>query len=504
MEKRPTRAAEATRSLLRRLCRRRKTRGQEGAPKRRPEPARRAPSRHLLRRLGSRAGEAACTLGRGLISTRFALTLCIALIALGLVSLGVGVCGRMEQAARTALDVAKLNVAAVEAQELARALSGQRVSSISASSDGHPVLSRGAGASDSHDESGDDGRADSGNNTGTAGSGGSDDAGAPPPLPARSVETILAEDAGMDLISARLEQQDAQATAPSHRDESAENGESGDEIDELIRSGVAAMIGGDMRRCILDLQAAYEINPNHPALLYYYGMAYDKLLNPDKAREYYTRVFRMRERAGRYFERASRRLTYGMARPSDMRGKLSFGPCRTQHTYDPATGESVHLLLPVLLAAGEEVLPEDIKIEIQMFDLINGRKIDFNRLADPQPAWEHDIQTFADGEENLIVTYSIPPLSTEQRDIYGDVRYYGFTAKLLYKGEPLDCISTPSALILHEQMLNNRRNILPGGLLPDDGLNYEEALPVSDFLDEQGNLPGAVENIPTELPENPS
>lgn len=502
MEKRPTRAAEATRSLLRRLCRRRKTHRRQGteAPHLRVQRAHRWPALH---RLVARAAYAARALGRGLISTRFALTLCIALIALGLVSLGVGVCGRMEQAARTALDVAKLNVAAVEAQELARALSGQRVSSISASSDGHPVLSRGAGASDSPDESGADNSADSGDNTGTADSGGSDDAGAPP-LPARSVETILAEDAGMDLISARLEQQDAQATAPSHRDESAENGESGDEIDELIRSGVAAMIGGDMRRCILDLQAAYEINPNHPALLYYYGMAYDKLLNPDKAREYYTRVFRMRERAGRYFERASRRLTYGMARPSDMRGKLSFGPCRTQHTYDPATGESVHLLLPVLLAAGEEVLPEDIKIEIQMFDLINGRKIDFNRLADPQPAWEHDIQTFADGEENLIVTYSIPPLSTEQRDIYGDVRYYGFTAKLLYKGEPLDCISTPSALILHEQMLNNRRNTLPGGLLPDDGLNYEEALPVSDFLDEQGNLPGAVENIPTELPENPS
>lgn len=500
MEIKPTRAAEATRSLLRRLCRRRKTRGQEGAPKRRPEPARRAPSRHLLRRLGSRAGEAACTLGRGLISTRFALTLCVALIALGLVSLGVGVCGRMEQASRAALDVAKLNVAAVEAQELARALSGQRVS---ASSGGHPVLSRGAGASDSPDESGTDGNADSGNNTGTPSSDGSEDAGAPP-LPARSVETILAEDAGMDLISQRLEQQDAQATDSAHRDESAEDSESGDEIDELIRSGVAAMISGDMRRCILDLQAAYEINPNHPALLYYYGMAYDKLLNPDKAREYYTRVFRMRERAGRYFERASRRLTYGMARPSDMRGKLSFGPCRTQHTYDPATGESVHLLLPVLLAAGEEVLPEDIKIEIQMFDLINGRKIDFNRLADPQPAWEHEIQTFADGEENLIVTYNIPPLSAEQRDVYGDVRYYGFTAKLLYKGEPLDCISTPSALILHEQMLNNRRNTLPGGLLPDDGLNYEEALPVSDFLNDQSALPEAVENIPTELPENPS
>lgn len=483
MEKKTNRAAKATRHLLKHLYRRQRREAPPGRPSR--------------RNLATRATDAARTLGRGLVSTRFATTLCIGLISAGLVFLGVGVCGRMEQASRTALDVAKLNVAAVEAHELARALSGQRVSSISASSDGHPVLSRGNSSSNQPP------LADDGNSDINSAQQNADDGGAPP-LPARTVETILAEDAGMDLISERMEQQDAQASDLTHRDETADDGEGSEEIDELIRAGVAAMIGGDMRRCILDLQAAYEIDPNHPALLYYYGMAYDKLLNPDKAREYYTRVFRMRERAGHYFKRASRRLTYGMARPSDMRGKLAFGPCRTQHTYDLATGESVHLLLPVLLAAGEEVLPEDIKIEIQMFDLINGRKIDFNRLADPQPAWENEIQSFADGEENLIVSYSIPPLSEEQRDIYGDVRYYGFTAKLLYKGEPLDCISTPSALILHEQMLNNRRNTLPGGLLPDDGLNYEEALPVSDFLNEQGSIPEAVENIPTELPENPS
>lgn len=314
----------------------------------------------------------------------------------------------------------------------------------------------------------------------------------------------------MDLISARMED-DAELAAELERGESTDEGAASNptaqdeaEVDELIRSGVAAMIEGDVRRSILNFQAAYEINPNHPALLYYYGMAYDKLLNPDKAREYYMRVFRMRDRAGRYFERASRRLTFGMARPSDMRGKLSFGPHRTQHSYDPETGESVQLLIPVLLASGEEVLPEDIKIEIQMFDLVNGRKIEFNRLAEPEPAWEHEAQTFNDGEENLLVSYRIPPLTIDEQSVYGDVRYYGFTAKLLYKGEPLDCISSPSALILHEQILNNRRRIAPGGLLPDDGLNYEEALPVSDFLYEQAPAPEAIENIPTELPENPS
>ena len=72
-------------------------------------------------------------------------------------------------------------------------------------------------------------------------------------------------------------------------------------------------------------------------------------------------------------------------------------------------------------------------------------------------------------------------------DAYGDLRYYGFTAKLYYKGEPLDCISSPSSLILQEQRLNSRsqRHQIPtNSLLPDDGLvpAYEEATPASDFL----------------------
>ncbi|MBR1979477.1 MAG: hypothetical protein IJ985_08270, partial [Akkermansia sp.] len=54
------------------------------------------------------------------------------------------------------------------------------------------------------------------------------------------------------------------------------------------------------------------------------------------------------------------------------------------------------------------------------------------------------------------------------------------------KGEPLDCISTPSALILQEQRLNSRRKPAApaSGLLPDDGLEPEEATPYSDFLEE--------------------
>ncbi len=240
-----------------------------------------------------------------------------------------------------------------------------------------------------------------------------------------------------------------------------------------------------MRLCVLSFERAIAISPNHPALLYYYGMAYDKLLNPNKAREYYMRLFRLRDRAGKYFQRASRRLTYGFEQPAAMRGKLAFGPQNVRHTYDDEEGERVSILLPVLLAPGEEVKPDDIYVTFQAFDLVNGRKIEFARLAKPQMSWQNATPTWQDSEEDLFIEYAVPPLTREEIDAYGDLKYYGFTAKLYYKGEPLDCISSPSALILQEQRLLSRRaNSSSGGLLPDDGLDSEEATPASDFLNE--------------------
>lgn len=88
-----------------------------------------------------------------------------------------------------------------------------------------------------------------------------------------------------------------------------------------------------------------------------------------------------------------------------------------------------------------------------------------------------------------MVQYNLPPADSVEAADAGDVKYYGFTAKLYYKGEPLDCISVPSALILHEQRLNSRRSGGPAGLLPDDGLSpyAEEAVPYADEMPESTN-----------------
>ncbi|MGN0835808.1 MAG: tetratricopeptide repeat protein [Akkermansia sp.] len=401
-------------------------------------------------------------LGHGMVARQVVLPALLCLVALELCLLGLGLVRRLELANEHALEVSRAQLAVIEA--------------------GRDDMAPGsAGIAATQEES---------------------DPDAPPPLRPRDVETILSQEgAAPELPETPAEQAPAEvsqeAAVDTAADEAAEtvagralSPEDREELDLLIRKGVSALVAGDIRQCILALEEAERIAPDHPAALYYRGMAYDKLLNPGKAREYFTRVFRMRDAAGVYFARASRRLTYGFEQPGALRGKLSFGPFQLRHSDEPEQGERVEILLPVLLAPGEEVRPDDIYISIQFFDLVNGRKIEFSRLASPKLAWQSEKPTWQEWEENLLITYAVPALTQEELDAYGDLKYYGFTAKLYYKGEPLDCLSSPSALILQEQRLNSRRarrtNSYNNGLLPDDGLDpgYEEALPMSDFLDQ--------------------
>lgn len=409
----------------------------------------------FLRRFGHGLLRAAALL----LTRRVVVSLLMAALALELAVLGVGVSRRIDMANERAQEIAREQLAVIEAREM-QDRDKQGYAGIGGSADTEVPAAE-------------------------------NDPDAPPPLRPRDVETIVAEEGGGDVAAPEAPVEETQpAESEALKPLSAEDRE---ELDILIRKAVTSLTAGDMKLCILTLEEARGIAPNHPAMLYYYGLAYDKLQNPQKARDFYTQVFRMRDEAGVYFQRASRRLTYGAEQPSAMRGKLSFGPVRMNRNYDAETGERVELLLPVMLAPGEDVRPEKVYIGIQFFDLVNGRKIAFCRVK-PEINWQHDKPDWSESEEDIIVTYTIPPLTEEELDAYGDLKFYGYTAKLYYDEEPLDCISSPSALILHEQRLNSRRAAAAGqqgggGLLPDDGLDnsVEEAMPVSDFLEQLAN-----------------
>lgn len=409
-----------------------------------------------MRSVKSNVHAAAC-LGkrmlRGAVSWPVALGCALAFIVVELVVLALGVAGKMQTAERAALEAARAQLAAARLRE-ERAPDEPRpqrgVSSVSA-----PAVVQEPEVK----------------NFDSA-------------LRPRTLQQILQEEAANDPTddaSPSTAVEFASAGDNEARVEAEAEEADNVEFERLVKKARAAMIESDMRLCVLCLEEASTIHGDHPALLYFFGMAYEKLLNVDKAREYYTKLFTMRDKAGPFFEKAATRLKNGFETPMAMRGKMSFGPVQVRRSYDLADGERVVLTLPVLLADGQEIRPEDLQILVQFFDIVNGQHLALTRSEKPVHRWLKELPDWADGEELLEVAYHMPVLNNEELAAYGELKYYGYTAKLIYKDEPLDCLSNPSPLILVEQQLRNHAgpDISEGDLLiPDEPLPpLEEPLP---------------------------
>lgn len=375
-----------------------------------------------------------------ILSWKLAMGLALACLLAELAILLLGAVGKVSQANRDALEASRIQLAAV--REKARLAAQSRsappptiISGVSRARDINSTL-KPRDLSQILEEEGEMG-----------------ESGASSPLP------VTVKIATSDEIETQVDQEAAERDSL--------------ELNRLVKASRMAMIEGDMRRCILCLEQAATIAPDHPAVLYFFGMSYEKLLNVDKAREHYAKVFSLRERAGAFFKKAALRLKGGFETPAAMRGKMSFGPPQTRHSYNSIDGETVVLTLPVLLAPGQEMRPEDLYISVQFFDLVNGQNIQLTRAESPSTRWLDGEPDWSDGEEILEVTYHMPMLTDEELSAFGEMKYYGYTAKLFFKGEPLDCIGAPSALLLIEQSLQSRT--IPGGpeeVLPEDESDY--------------------------------
>lgn len=220
----------------------------------------------------------------------------------------------------------------------------------------------------------------------------------------------------------------------------------------LLKQSRYYQIEGDIKRSILKLEEAAAQEPNNPLVLYYFGLAYEAIRNTEKSREYFLKVVTMRQQAGKYFTLAAKHLETGFASPADRRGDIAFGTILEYREPDDGDGERVVLSIPILMKDGLNIRPQDLKITVNFFDISNNKKIQPTRAEKPQERWASAPFDGKDGEETLEIRYHMPPLTPEELTAYGDLKYYGYTAKLYYKGEPMDCHASPNVLFLIEQM----------------------------------------------------
>ncbi len=256
-----------------------------------------------------------------------------------------------------------------------------------------------------------------------------------------------------------------------------------EEVAKLLKEVRSAQIDGDLKIAILKLEQALTLEPENPVVLYYYGLTYQSLRNAEKSREYFLRVYAMREKAGKYATRAVKHLQTGFSGAADLRGDMAFGMIQETRDSECVDGERVKLIVPIFMKDGLNVRPEDLRIQIQFFDKVNDKKVELTRAPEPTISWLTDPIDWSDGEEIMEVTYYMPPLSDEEIIAFGSLKYYGYTAKLYYKGEPMDCRAKPLVLFLLEQM-NHKANPALQDIYNTDLLPPIEAEPVSDSYDE--------------------
>lgn len=72
-------------------------------------------------------------------------------------------------------------------------------------------------------------------------------------------------------------------------------------------------------------------------------------------------------------------------------------------------GERVKLIVPILMKDGLNVRPEDLRVIVQFFDKVNGKKVEKTHAPEPSSRCVTEPADWADGEEIMEVTYYMPP-----------------------------------------------------------------------------------------------
>lgn len=231
------------------------------------------------------------------------------------------------------------------------------------------------------------------------------------------------------------------------------------EVERLVTEARAARVADDLATAINKLDAAREISPKDPNVLFEIGRTYEHMAAVDpryaaQAGDAYQAVFDLdTSGAGALFELAAKKLGEGVALPSTVRDnrELAIGRVRNFEDDTFTAGQRVLVDVPVQMAPGAEIDPKDLVVKVNFFDSM--KKDGKNQVL---PAAEGLCQTnnewvsgefdFLGGEETLRVTYILPPQEVQQEHLFGKRAYYGQVVELYYKEELIDTQANPRHL----------------------------------------------------------
>lgn len=218
--------------------------------------------------------------------------------------------------------------------------------------------------------------------------------------------------------------------------------------ERLVNEARVARVAGDMGRAIVKLEEALTLAPEDPNVHYELGLVHEQMGVFDTASAHYEKVFQMGvSGAGVLYEKAAAKLRDGFAQPTDMLGKLALGRVRIFKNPNQEGGQRVILTIPVQKGPAEEVDVAELAVSVVFFNRTsNGEIIQLEDKSWVTEQWVTLPFDWANGEENLRMTYTIPPQDPQTEHLFGGRTYYGQVVSLLYKDVVLDVQAWPRDL----------------------------------------------------------
>lgn len=303
-------------------------------------------------------------------------------------------------------------------------------------------------------------------------------------VPAAGVADTAADEASSSVVSRPPV---AAAVAPAEMPLPAPNPVAAPEVadprsERMVREARQARVAGDMDKAIMKLENALTQSPDDPTVHFELGLVHEQMGVFDVAAAHYEKVFQMGvSGAGALYERAAAKLRDGFQDEAAPLGKLSLGRVRIFKDPDEEEGQRVILTIPVQKAPGEDLELDQVSVTVLFFNKTSeGKILQLEDKSWVKEQWMTLPFDFTNGEENLRMTYTIPPQDIQQERLFGDRSYYGQVVSLQYKGEVLDVQAWPRDLAAR---IPQQGAAAPGAgqMLPE----FQDTLP-SDF---DPNLP---------------
>jgi hypothetical protein len=228
-------------------------------------------------------------------------------------------------------------------------------------------------------------------------------------------------------------------------------------VERLVSEARKARIADNMSTAMNKVEAALDIAPKDPNVLYEKALIYEEMatadpIHADQAADAYQQILSLGTTgAGSLYSLAGEKLAAGIAMPADLRGEMALGRVRIFKDDDHEEGQRVVVTVPVHAAPGSALEDGDLEVKVTFYDSMmqKGKREIVQTVVGVKKENVKYVSLpfdFATGEELVRFTYILPKDDLQQEQLFGKREYYGQVVELIYKGEVLDAAAWPRHL----------------------------------------------------------